>query len=666
MIQLAAALGVLLVPGLAVGLAAGLRGWTLAATATILSYAVIAVTGALCTITGWRYSLPTVLGGTAVAVALFATARTARWLWRRRARPTGPIESAEPAPPPQWPGWRGLAVIVATLVGCGIGFWVIFQASGQFTGVPQDWDALFHGNAIRYIAETGRAGPAALAGINRYDQPTGFYYPNTYHLMAAAAHTLAGGSVLLMHTVTMALIPPMLTVGLVGLVHSFSGRAALAAAVAVLSAATSALPYDLILRGPLTPYATGVVLVPAFLVLVHRTLRPTLGRGPAPGRRSLAAAVLTGASGSALLGIHPSVAIIAALFALAMVTQHWLTAPRQLPGDCALLTLAGALTLVTSISAILGSLNSVAEVPVFDWPADLPAAQAIGDLIGFSHASPFPRWFLLIPLVAGVIAVQRLRPLWWMLAGSAIFGGLFLLSSAYPQPFVAVLNRPWWNDRWRLVAVATLGTILLAAHGTVVLTDLARQRASSLAASLPRGVGTGVGRVVGRTPVLPALVAVVLAVGSNGFYAPLDATRVRPQFVDGPTVSDHKREGIRVLATLVPPDSRVLNQNNDGSGIMYAIAGIKPVNGYIEISWRSPAQALLEHRFNQIDTDPQVQAAVARLNIQYVFLTNHYIRPNFIRPEGFRNLDRVSSLELVYQNPEVQIYRIRQPSPLDS
>jgi len=656
--ELVAALTVLVLPGLAVGLAAGLRGWALAATAGMVSYAVVTVTGTVFALTGLSFSPMSVLGGTVLAAAVLAGGRA---VWSRRAPSRG---DASPVAA-RWAGWRNAAVVTATAVGCGIGFWVVFEASDQFTGVPQDWDAQFHANAIRYIAETGNADPAALAAINRYDDPAGFYYPNRYYLMAAVAYRLSGGSVLLIHDATIALIPPLLTLGLVGLLHRLGARPALAAATAVLSAAASALPYDLIMRGPLTPYATGVVLIPAFLVLLHRALGVVGGDG-LPERRSGSTAVLAGCSAAALMAIHPSVGITAAVFALALLTQRWLGAPRQIGPDALPIALIGVLAAMLSVPAILGSLDSVVETPVFAWPADLPAAHAIGDLIAFSHLSSYPRWFLLLPLVAGVMAVRTLRPLWWMLGASAVFGGLFLLSAAYPQPFVGLLNRPWWNDRWRIVAIATLGMIVLAAHGTVVVSDLVRRRGVALLGALPGPLGTGGARLAGWAPVAPVLVAGVLAVGSNGFYAAENAERLEPQFADGPGLSDLEREGIRVLATMVPPGARVMNQNNDGSPTMYAVAGVKPVNGHIEVGSMSPAQELLQQSFNEIDTNPRVQATVKRLNIEYVFLSDGYIRPQFTRAPGLRYLGLVESLELVYSNPDVEIYRVDPPASAES
>ncbi|MDQ3886048.1 MAG: hypothetical protein M3308_03290, partial [Actinomycetota bacterium] len=203
--------------------------------------------------------------------------------------------------------------------------------------------------------------------------------------------------------------------------------------------------------------------------------------------------------------------------------------------------------------------------------------------------------------------------------------------------------------------------VLLAAHGTVVVSDLLRRRGVAVLGALPGFLGTAGARLAGWAPVAPMLVAGVLAAGSNGFYATENVERLEPQFADGPGMSDFELEGMRVLATMVPPGTRVMNQDIDGSPAMYAVAGVKPVNGHIEVPWNSPAQELLLEKFNEIDTNPQVQAEVRRLNIQYVFLSNGYIRPHFHRAPGLRYLDLVKSVELVYSNPDVWIYRVHLP-----
>jgi hypothetical protein len=250
---------------------------------------------------------------------------------------------------------------------------------------------------------------------------------------------------------------------------------------------------------------------------------------------------------------------------------------------------------------------------------------------------------------------------------------------------VAQLTRPWWGDKWRLIAVFTIGAIVLAAHGVVVISDLLRRRALRLLAALPPGVGAPAVRLLRTFPVVPALVLGLVAVGSNGFYQHENLIRVKlPQFSDGPGLSKHEQDGIQALARLVPPGARVMNQNSDGSAWMYALAGVKPVNGHLEVIRipvtddlskyaltvpppptgmaeafaMTPDQQLLHKRFNQLDTDPMVRAAVDKLNVQYVFVGRGYVRGYFRRADGLRDLDLVRSLQLVYDNPDVRIYRV--------
>ncbi|HET8640453.1 MAG TPA: DUF6541 family protein, partial [Pseudonocardiaceae bacterium] len=400
---------------------------------------------------------------------------------------------------------------------------------------------------------------------------------------------------------------------------------------------------------PLVNYATGVVLVPAFLIMLYRAV----------GDRSWTMSGLTAASAAALLVIHPGAAFVAVVFAVAMIAERWLLGPRGIPRDLLMLAGIGAVTAVLALPAVLGSLNSFADAPVYVWPADQPAAHALGDLLGFSHLSAFPRWFLVLPLFAGIVGLRRLRPLWWLLAGSAVFAGLFLLSASYQHPLIPLLTRPWWNDRWRIIAVATIGAIVLAAHGMVVLSDAVRRRSLRFAAALPGGFGNGVRTALRASPLVPLVVVGALAIGSNGFYLEENALRVqRGQYLPGPGLSPLEREGVAKLATLVPPGARVMNQDGDGSAWMFALTGVRPVNGHIETAGLSPTQKLLQQRFNRLDTDPQVRAAVERLDIRYVFVGRGYVRPNFRRADGLRRLDLVSSLELVYENPDVRIYRV--------
>jgi len=60
--------------------------------------------------------------------------------------------------------------------------------------------------------------------------------------------------------------------GLAALIRASGGRVAVAAVVPLLLASFSGFPIDVLWRGPLLPFAAGVALIPAFLLLFSDSL----------------------------------------------------------------------------------------------------------------------------------------------------------------------------------------------------------------------------------------------------------------------------------------------------------------------------------------------------------------------------------------------------------
>ena len=260
----------LLLPGGLLGALAGLRGWTLAASAPLLTYAIAGLAGPLCAALGIAWSAATYA---IVTILVSAVGFGARWLVRRRWPP--------PERTPTGPDWSRTAhagVAVAVLVALGFGIAAVLGGIGKLSAIPQDWDAVYHAAGIRYIAETGDASLFGMSHVNWFEGNLESYYPNAYHLVATAVYQMSGApipTVLNAHTV---LIPGLAALVLAAMVHRFGGRPVLAAATALAVVAITPF-YDLLWRGPLLPFATGVALTPLVAVLVRellddRRLRP--------------------------------------------------------------------------------------------------------------------------------------------------------------------------------------------------------------------------------------------------------------------------------------------------------------------------------------------------------------------------------------------------------
>ena len=91
---------------------------------------------------------------------------------------------------------------------------------------------------------------------------------------------------------------------------------------------------------------------------------------------------------------------------------------------------------------------------------------------------------------------------------------------------------------------------------------------------------------------------------------------------------------------------------------MYALSGAQPVAGHYNRSLVDPDAALLAERFDDYDTDPQVRAAAARLDVRWVVLGQGFLREGASTVLGLEDVARVRELELVYANPGFVIYRL--------
>lgn len=630
---------VIWVPGAALGAAAGLRKWRLACTAPLFTYALAGLAGPLYALVGLRWSAASFLVGAALVVAaVFGV----RWLLRRR-RPPAYDDGAS-----SWGLRASTCVGVAIAVSFGIGIVAILGGIVSLGAIPQDWDAAFHANGIRLIMDTGDGGLFAMARVNWYEGGISVFYPNAYHLLAAVTGELTGAdipTVLNAHTV---LIPGMIGFALAGMIHRLGGSPVLAGAAALAPAATSSF-YDLLWRGPLLPFATGVALIPIAVVLLRDLL-------DAPGVRArITPAALLALGAAGLLCIHPAVLISAVLFAIPFVVQHWWTRPAAILRDVGALAAAGVVAIGLSLLQIRGSLSSASNLETISWPADLSASDAVGKILIFAHGGP-PQWGLAIALVLGLVMLPKLRGMQWLAASAAIFGALFVITASSETPWAKAITGLWWNDRWRLIALTALPLCIIAAHGV-------EQSYRTLSRIGAAALVWGRDRVPRWTVAVPAVASalVVLAffgLATRGFYIGQDQFRMKTNTGNGPAVSRTELAGMYAAAAFVPPGARVLNDRGDGSAWMYALTGLRPVAGHYDAARIGPDAALLAARFNDYDTDPAVRAAVQALGVQYVMINQGFLRLGTHRQPGLTGLDRADFLRVVYRNPDVVLYAI--------
>jgi hypothetical protein len=650
-------LAVLAVPGGVAGWAAGLRGWALAGLAPLLSYAITGLAGP------WLAIVHVPYGPLSVAACTLLLAAVLHGL-RRLAVARGWMTPGAEEPPVPWTRRAHLAVGACVAIAVGVSIAVVVSGRGGTTAVFQRWDTVFHANGIRYIAETGDGSLTGMGTLNWY--PDGSFYPNAYHLVGALVYQLSGTSIpVTLNAVTMP-IAGLFALAMVALVRQLGGRAVFAGSAALVAGGATTGAYESVSSG-LLPFALGIVLTPLAVVALQRfVVRPGVDTG----------AVLA-LSATGLLAAHSSALFGAILFALPVVVQRWYRALRGravdgVPEGRAGWRVAGGdvLRMVPVMVAagllaapmILGAISFTSgSYPYHAWGSHMAVWKALAMLATFKQVLPVPQIWLTVFLALGVFTLVRLRRMRWVVLSAIVLSALFIVVACFGgEDWVISLSRPWWNDRFRLMALAAIPMCLLAAHGMSEAQQWLAKVASGRAWVRARPWLTG------RVGLVSAVLLVVaMGVLTGGFYRAANAKTVSLLYYNGlpgevvPPVSADEINAMDRLATLgIPADQKVLNDRLDGTAWMYALTGVHPVAAHYDAGVVPLDADYLARHFRDYDSDPQVRAATQRLNVHYVLIGSGTIRRDTPIAPGLQHLDGHDFLQVVYRNPGAVIYRI--------
>lgn len=627
-------------PGALLGLSVGLRGWLLAGSAPALT---LGFTSAM-TLLFHRAGVGWGLAG--YLIALTVTCLVAALLLR-------PWRCATWTPSRRWSLADHVTVAAAVAFTGVLGARVMTSGMGSLTTINQTWDAMFHANAIRFIATTGEADPNSLAPLISPHQSRVFY-PDVFHAIGALVMRSTGDpaqAVMNAEAVPLALV---FALSSVALARSVSPRPAVALWTALLAGMFASMPYDLIHFGSLFPFALATAAMPAVAALLTATLRrPT---------RNHAIALAVAASG--VFATHPSVGVsTAALCVLTLAgyllwprTRGYLTRRTWIALGSAV---AGAALLLSGDLA--GLLGQTADASKVDWPKVSTPSAALGNLLFFGQGSADPQWVLAALFAVGLFTVHKYRASWPLLAFAAVAAGQFVLAAGYDGAISLRLTEFWWNDRWRFAALFIPGALIVSAFGVVRIVDALEPVTARIAARW-----TGARPTVRLASIVPATVVavIVLLITGLGYHASNGQRVASPYHRSGPTVLPGETRAFAELKSLNTGNQTVMNDPLDGTGWAYTTQGI-PLLFKVPMAMRANTEQVigadaftLLTRLNQLDTDPEVRAALTRLGVGWVLVGNGHVPPAPGHRIGLRNLQRVHSLKLVWQNSAASIYRV--------
>ena len=623
-------------PGAVFGAAIGLRGWTLGAAAPVLTFGIVALGIPLLGGAGIRWTLPSVaLWALLVSAAGFAvTWAVARFTRRRR-------PEAEAAPParPEW-SWRAHALTaLGVIAGMAVGVVTVLRGIPSPGTVNQDWDAAFHANLVRWIAERGDARPSTISTIANLPDETNYFYPDTYHALLAPLFGKSGLAVMPLLNFASIAVTLAVPLGVAAMCRAWRMPPVAAAAAAAASACFTAFPYDLFWHGPVWPYAAGVALVPAMLAVVRLLLEPGGATGPL--------AVGVGIAG--LAALHTSVVFVLAVYCvLILVAVLCRFEPIDWRRAWPSLVAAALLAVALGVPQVLPSLYNAGGVTSAIWANAATVTGAVGQTVTFSPMADFPQWWIGLPAVIGVFLLARHRRMVWMVAAYVVFGGLFAATVSMENGLVQLLTGPFYNDNRRIAA-------LLPLIGAVGFGEFVHTATAWFAAKVrPR-----LPNLHPATPVLAGVVLLAAVVGgfSRG-YVGINAIHVNIGYRGFPAVSADEETAFAWLAGHTVPGERVLNDRLDGSVWMYALQGVTPTQWNYYGAPPTTDVGYVSAFANRLESDPRARKILRELKVRYAFVGKGNAVPHTPNDAGLLRLHDAPAFKLVYRNAGASIYEI--------
>ncbi|WET79295.1 hypothetical protein P3102_35595 [Amycolatopsis sp. QT-25] len=625
-------------PGLVFGAAIRLRGWTLAAAAPLLTFGLVAIGIPILGRLGIRWTLPNVgmwvlllslVGfGLSFLVLRFTAKRHPEWAEGEDDDETkrGPRDH--------------LLIGAGVVVGLGVGLVTFLRGSHSLENVQQGWDAPFHGNLVRWIAEHGDARASTVGTIANLPNQHDYFYPDTYHALLALI--FGKGGLTMMPTLNLAALTVVLTVpvGVAAMCRAWRMPVLATAAAAAVSTWFTAFPYDSLWRGPLWPYVAGVALVPAMLALARLLLKPNGVAGP----------VAIGVGVAGLAGLHTSlIFVIMVYFLLILLAVLFRFEKISWRRSATSLVATIGLAVVLGVPQVLPALYNAGGVTSAFWASETSVSGAFGQTITFSPMASFPQWWIGIPAIIGVFFLVKHRRMLWMVGAYVVLGGLFAATISMESPLIHTLTGVFYNDHWRIGALVPLA-------GAVAFGEFVHTMSGKIAEKLGE-------RKPGLNPFTAAIagalvVGLVVTVLSRGGYIGRNSARLAMNYGEGPSVSKGEEEAYAWLGKHVVPGERVMNDRADGSVWMYALSGVQPVEWTNYGAEFTTKAGWLSVFLNDINREPRVREALTDLKVRYVLVGKGKVAVNAQSAVGLQRLDITPGFKRVFQNPDASVYEI--------
>lgn len=598
---------------------------------------------------------------------------------RRHAREEGVLAEDELSPrrkdprsavsdhPDYVTGWRSWIWKLAPFLAVVVSAWLIatlvlnqlVHTTGGLSNVFQGWDAHWHANYLRFIAETGIASPEDAGLLHNQESHTPMYYPSAWHAIAALVYNLTGANVV--ETYNLVQIGAAAIAFPLG-VASFTwvmcarrmGRmlaSTAATAAALMTPLFPGLPF-VEMRVAATPSALSAGLVGAVVLIIIASTRRPAWCLPA---------------GLALIGVgglHPSGLVTAALIVIFwwLFEALWRPTRGRLRDLLSLATVAilGMLVLIPQFLSISANAEDISS---FSFTTGGSRWMTWVDSISLQvrHVRDFGvRWVVLAIALLGLLVLIR-RGIVWALALWAFF---IVVCVNAMQPIGNVvgdafhlIGSVYYNDPRRVGVVLAVIVAACAGLGIASFAHWVVSQMGKLVDPITDPYGRGAGSM--RYAVL--IVVVIGTTVWSAQSAPLFAERAATEQRYGKLVDTHDLRAFDWLATQPKAyDGTILTNANEGSGWMYATNGLPSISRhYLDPPFTETGTNQLLDTIDLAGRLKWTDDAIDRLDVNYVYVSPP---PHW----GYQPFNKAMlaaftapGLQMIYADRQIRIYAVR-------
>lgn len=587
----------LLLPGLAVTYALGVRGVTAWGAAPAVSITSISTGAVAADLLGVSWG-PLPAAAPAVAVAVAVTCGAGRRLWLRAGDHPG-LDPRRIA----WAATAGVAVAGALVL------LTVRLGTGGPDALSQTYDAVFHYNAVAWIVSEANASSLGVGSLIAPSAATAFY-PAAWHGLVSLVVIGSGASIPVATNAAVITVAAVAwPLGCLALVRQILGPSIAAAAITpVFAVGFVAFPWSLMTFGVLWPNLIGIAVVPAVLAAVVALCG--LARTPGMSRPQSLALVLGCLPG--LFLAHPNA--VFSLAALSAAPAGWAVTrwarARTVRGDTRNRVVA-AIGVLSASGVAAGTVVFLLTTPLlegirsFNWPAYQSSAQAAGEVLLNATNGKSPALAISFLVIVGIAAAVKAAHTSWLLPAHLVAGSLFVFASALEMPLTDALTGLWYNDSYRLAAMIPVTAVPLATIGLITF-------ATWLSSKAPWAF-----RPTGAIVVLTG----ILLITSSGLHIRKHADFLRTGYpvAGGPLVSLHQADFFEEISSTIPDGAVVAANPWSGSSLLWALTGDEVLFPHMSGAW-SEDQLLLAGGLRDAADNPEVCAAAHRLGVEYLMV----------------------------------------------